>query len=78
MANDVIIAKVITDSKELDSLGFGQFQSLDCLFFLHYVEEKLICNVNDSILTISDFKGNVYNLDEIVFECLKILFPKKD
>lgn len=69
---DKVIAKVITNM--LHNLSFDQFYSIEQTIVIPYIDEKLICNIHNSILTISNFEGNVYNLNEIVSSCLKILF----
>ena len=69
---DKVIAKVMTDT--LHNLSFDQFYSFEQTIVIPYIDEELICNIHNSILTISNFEGNVYNLNEIVSSCLKILF----
>lgn len=67
-----VIAKVMTDT--LHNLSFDQFYSIEQTIVIPYIDKELICNIHNSILTISNFEGNVYNLNEIVSSCLKILF----
>lgn len=69
---DKVIAKVITNM--LHNLSFDQFYSIEQTIVIPYIDEELICNIHNNILTISNFEGNVYNLNEIVSSCLKILF----
>ena len=69
---DKVIAKVMTDT--LHNLSFDQFYSIEQTIVIPYIDKELICNIHNSILTISNFEGNVYNLNEIVSSCLKILF----
>ena len=69
---DKVIAKVMTDT--LHNLSFDQFYSFEQTIVIPYIDDELICNIHNSILTISNFEGNVYNLNEIVSSCLKILF----
>lgn len=75
---DKEIGKVKTDINELRSLGFGQFRPIDRTVTIPYIDENLFCNIYNGVLTILNFEGNVYNLDEVVFECLKVLFPPEE
>ena len=73
-----VIGRVITNSDELRSLGLGQFRPVDRTVTIPYIDENLVCNIYNGVLTILNFDGNTYNLDEIVFECLKVLFPPEE
>lgn len=75
---DKEIGKVKTDINELRSLGLGQFRPVDRTVTIPYIDENLVCNIHNGVLTILNFDGNTYNLDEIVFECLKVLFPPEE
>lgn len=75
---DKEIGKVKTDINELRSLGLGQFRPVDRTVTIPYIDENLFCNIYNGVLTILNFEGNVYNLDEVVFECLKVLFPPEE
>lgn len=75
---DKEIGKVKTDINELRSLGLGQFRPVDRSVTIPYIDENLFCNIHNGVLTILNFEGNVYNLDEVVFECLKVLFPPEE